>query len=126
MELETANTIFTGEATEADIEKTFKDDLCRGKFAILTKEDGSFLQAAGGMQGPFMVEYCDADKQYMATRELSKSETKEVFMDYLRNGNEWKASYEWKEIEQKSGCAGKTGILLLLISSGITAVFSIT
>ena len=126
MELETANSISASEATEADIERCFKDDLSRGEFVILTKEDGNFLQAAGEMQGPFIVEYREVGIQYVTTRELSKSETKEIFLEYLRGGNEWKTSYEWKKIELKKGCSMKTVLFVIFAVSACSFFQSIT
>ena len=58
--LECAQSFSSNDASEADVNRAFDDDRIRGEYIILTAPDGSFIQAAGEFEGPYVLEYCDA------------------------------------------------------------------
>ena len=121
MRLETENWVAPEEATEEDLIRVFGDDGARGGFVILRSNDGSFLQAAGKGRSPYTLEFFpekDAVRYQQATQ-LTKDQVLAAFIDFLHNGTEWRASHEWRELDEKKGCLptvfASAGVILGLV-----------
>ncbi len=123
MYLEAAQSISAKNATEDDILNAFADDHGRGEFIILFADNDSFIQAAGELDDPYTLEYHDSSgKHFIATAEVTKEEVQVAFLDYLRNGTQWRESRSWHEMKSSKGCftvflltiAMALGILVLM------------
>jgi hypothetical protein len=116
MRLEAENSLVE-EPTEEDLRHIFGDDDARGGFVILTSDDGSFLQAAGKGWSPYTLEFFpdqDAARYQQATTQLTKDQVLAAFTDFLHNGEVWRSSFDWRELDEKKGC-----VPALLISGGV-------
>ena len=121
MRLETENSSSREEVTEEEFCRIFDDDGARGGFVILTSDDGSFLQAAGHGSSPYTLEFFsekNAPRYQQATTQLTKDQVRAAFTDFLHNGEAWRASFEWRELENKSGFSALLiwgGVILALV-----------
>lgn len=104
-----------GEVTSQTLEEVFADDLRRGEFIILEANENTFLQASGEGDGPYVLEYKEAGKQFQALDQLTKNEVEKAFLDYLRGGSQWRTMRQWKELPEKKGCFKQGATLLLLL-----------
>jgi hypothetical protein len=135
MKLQTARKSYP-DATDQDVEAVFADDELRGEYVVLTAEGGSYIQAAGEGEGPYQLEYRDAEvrKQFQAAQPPEKTDVRGAFLDFLRGGSTWRER-EWKEIEvrgfrdtrmmdeaEKRGCLG----VLLALVSWLTAALALS
>jgi hypothetical protein len=121
MKLETENSGVEEEVTEEDLSRIFDDDQARGAFLILTSDDGSFLQAAGKGWSPYTLEFFpekDIPRYQQATTQLNKDQIRSAFADFLHNGNTWRTSFEWREVENK-GCLGALVISAVVILGSV-------
>ncbi|MCH8828851.1 MAG: hypothetical protein IID45_04660 [Planctomycetes bacterium] len=126
MDLKTAQSISAKNATQEQIENAFADDQGRGEFIILATDDGSFIQAAGEMDGPYFLEYRDesSDKHFRSTKEVTKKQVKAAFLDYFRGGSTWRESFIWEEIESSKGCFAVflLTLVIAIMIGGLTGI----
>ncbi|MEM7317366.1 MAG: hypothetical protein AAF497_29930 [Planctomycetota bacterium] len=124
MHLECAQGSGANPARPQDIEEVFRDDQRRGEFAILTDEDGSFVQVAGQGEGPFTVEFFDkaSDQHWVAAKRHSKNEALSVFLAFAKGERSWRDSIEWTELDSKSGGCRNQAALLVLALTGLAVI----
>jgi hypothetical protein len=125
MRLETENSDFREEATDEDLARIFDDDDARGDFVILTADDGSFLQAAGKGWSPYTLEFFpekDSPRYQQATTQLNKDHIRSAFAAFLHNDHAWRASFEWREVENK-GCLGALVIPAVILLGAVVGYY---
>jgi hypothetical protein len=118
MKLETANT-GVNEATADDVRRILSDWKARGEYAILLRDKETFIQVAGELDGPFVVEYRQEGKQYRADGEFDLATIERDFLSYLAGTSVWKDSHHWHDIKAGMGCL--SGAALIMI--GLIAFF---
>lgn len=101
MELECAGELGRCGATEDNIKHAFLDDRGRGEFMILSRSDQEYLQAYGDGDGPFHLEYREAEeaRHFRAQDEITKEEAKTTFLLYFRNDPQWKSRHPWEPLQ---------------------------
>ena len=126
MKLECAQGPGANPATLKDIEQVFADDARRGEFAILTSDDGSFVQVAGEGEGPFALEFHDAssDSHLIAKREFAKPEVVELFSAFAQGDQSWRDAIQWQPLAESNGCFTKAAIITICAVLIIQALFS--
>lgn len=89
------------DASEADISRVFAMDDERSEHIVLTRDDGSFLHAAGEGDGPYMLVFHDepAKRNYRAHAELSREEARDDMLDFFRGGSLWWDENDWTEVK---------------------------
>ena len=91
------------------------DDDAFGGFVVLAESDDGFIQAANNWtpdddceafieqheSDPWTLEYRDAAtaKHLQVSRNVTLLEVKNAFLEYLRGSPEWRARFEWNEID---------------------------
>jgi len=71
-------------------------------FAILSESELTYLQAAGGVEAGFAVEYQDGttDQHYTATAAgISLEDVVEAFRRYTGGDGAWRTMFEWEKID---------------------------
>lgn len=71
-------------------------------FAILSKDDMTYLQVAVGDGDGFILEYQDGslEEHYIAEdTEISEDAIIRAFAAYLNGDNEWKEAFEWEHLD---------------------------
>ena len=103
MKLETAERIGSKNVTIEELNKAFTDDHGRGEFIILSQDKETFIQAAGELDGPYLVEYREGDAKlhYQCPQDLTKTQVQSLFCKYLTDDSSWKTDVTWKPIEIK-------------------------
>lgn len=85
-----------------------------GKFAILNRSEGDFIQAGNDWQpdeacrafrqshdsDPWVLEYRQGEQQFRAAGLVTLEQVREAFLSYRAGGIEWRNGYEWSELEQ--------------------------
>ena len=99
MELKTAQSFGAKNATEEDIRTAFADDSRRGEFVIIEESDHAFMQAAGELDGPYSLEYREAEHQYYCDKKVSKAEVEAAFLKYLRHDHSYRSDFGWKKLD---------------------------
>ena len=87
-------------------------------FAILTLDDNSFIQVAGGTAG-LVLEYRDSqtDGHFVAKgRELSAEDVVAAFESFASGDDAYKEAATWEPFEQKDGGSGCGSAVLLLVA----------
>ena len=105
-QIECAGSFSSQDASDADIRRVFDSDSERGEFVILTAPNGSFIQAAGEGDGPYVLEYRDeiSGDHKVAQADLTKTQVQDAFLSYLHGDDVWRSRWEWVPVKQKSGC----------------------
>jgi hypothetical protein len=85
-----------------------------GEFAILSASDDEYIQAcsawdpgpecAAFRQGhdgsdPWVLEHREGGQQFQAGGHLALEQVIQAFQSYLAGGPEWRASFDWRELE---------------------------
>ena len=87
------------QATSEEIRELMADDAKRGEFMILEKGDDAFVQVAGDSNGGFALEYREGERMFRCTRNVSRDEAEEAFLDYLDGRDSWKSRFSWEPME---------------------------
>ncbi len=85
-------------------------------FAILTLDDLSFMQVAGGTAG-LVLEYRDAqtDEHFVAKEQgLSAEDVIAAFESFVGGDNAYKEAAKWEPLEEATGASGCGSAVLLL------------
>jgi hypothetical protein len=93
-----------------------------GSFAILGRDDMTYIQASGSMKDGCDLEYQEGSlsRHFRATNaSISLQEVIAAFQDYAAGGSQWQSRFQW-EAEKKSGCLG---VLLLVIVAAVAGAF---
>ncbi|MBX7165454.1 MAG: hypothetical protein K1X74_03810 [Pirellulales bacterium] len=87
MRLSTPHTTIDG-VNATDIQQVFNDAPLRGNLVVLSANEDEYIQAAGELDGPFLVEYRDghAGNHHLMTLE----EARQAFVEYLRRDSAWR------------------------------------
>ncbi len=91
-------------------------------FAILTLDDTSFMQVAGGTAG-LVLEYRDSqtDEQYLATtKELSAEDVIAAFESFASGDRAYREAADWQPIEPKSAAGCGSAVLLMVVLPALT------
>ena len=86
-------------------------------FAILTLDDGSFMQTAGGTAG-MVLEYRDngTDEHFVASGEkLSAEDVIAAFESFASGDGAYKQAADWQPLQEKpaAGCAASSALFTL-------------
>jgi hypothetical protein len=87
-------------------------------FVILTLDDNSFMQVAGGTAG-LVLEYRDSqtDENLVAKgQELSVEDVVAAFESFASGDDAYKEAAEWELLEKKGDAAGCGSAVLLLVA----------
>ena len=70
-------------------------------FAILAREDWTYIQTAFDGDGTFVLEYQDGslEQHYRASRPLLLQEVIGAFQSYLRQDGAWRSGILWERLE---------------------------
>jgi hypothetical protein len=122
--LECAGSCSAGDASEADINRAFDEDRIRGQYAILIAPGGSFLQAAGEGDGPYVLEHREArtNEHVRAQGEWTKEDVREAFLQYRRGDARWRTSRGWEPL--KAGGCFSAVVLAFGLSAALAAVLA--
>jgi hypothetical protein len=102
MKLECAESISSDNATESDIRNAFADDYGRGEYIILFESKDVFIQAAGEYDGPYQLQYIEADDRiYQCIAPVNKEQVEAAFLKYLVHDATWKTDFQWKKLLKK-------------------------
>ncbi len=89
------------------------------EFAILTLDDGSFMQTAGGTKG-MVLEYREnqSDEHFTASGEkLSAEDVIAAFESFASGDDAYKQAADWQPLEEKATGCGSAVLLLIALPS---------
>jgi hypothetical protein len=114
--LECGPAIDHSNASENDIKRVVALDDERGEHIVLTRDDGSFLHAAGEGEGPYMLVFHDeaAGRHYQAQAELARDQVTEALLDFRRGRTKWWDENDWTEVKHSMPWSLWAGIACLL------------
>lgn len=117
--LETAQSISAKDATEDDVSRAFDDESGFGEFVILTSSSGTILQAGGGDDDQYVLEYGDDNEvQFRADGEFSKKQVRVAFLAFVRGDESWRTTHTWKPLERsRAGCFSAIVLLAWIVFS---------
>ena len=101
MILDSANKRFSKDTTVDDIRQALEDVSGRGEFLILSKSPSEFIQIAGEGEGPFLMEYKEANLVHKAKSEASLEAVEKAFTSYFNQDGEYKQMFDWEVAEIK-------------------------
>ncbi len=89
-------------------------------FAILSKDDMTYIQTAGGPNSGFILEYQDGslDKHFTCTNQnLTAAQVVNAFQSYTKQDGRWQQEFEWETagLGTEGGSSSVGTILILLI-----------
>ncbi len=101
-----------------------------GGFAILERDEQTYIQAAGDGEAGFVLEYQDGDTEqhFRATRErISLSEVTKALSSYAAGDGAWKGMFEWARLDEsgfeaKKGCLGAVVMLVAAGGAGVAGL----
>jgi hypothetical protein len=84
-----------------------------GKFAILNKSDGEFIQAACDWRpdeetkaflattgsDPWVLEYRENGRQHGVEGHVTLEQVLQAFQSYLAGGSEWRTAFAWRALK---------------------------
>jgi len=122
MRLETADLDYESidDCTIAEAVRAVAD--LKTDFAILTLDDGSFMQAAGGTAG-LVLEYRDGetDSQFRAQDESLSVEDVTAAMESFATGDHaFKSAADWQLVEEMSATGCGTAVLFVIAIPALT------
>ena len=88
-------------------------------FAILAKDDLTYIQTSGSTKDGCDLEYQEnsVSQHFRATNEaIPLQDVIAAFQDYAAGGIQWRSRFQWEAEKKKSGCLG---MLLLAIVAGV-------
>jgi len=70
-------------------------------FAILARDDYSYIQTAVEGDGTFVLEFQDGslDRHHRAARPLPLEDVTRAFRSYLAGDGAWRSGYEWEPLD---------------------------
>lgn len=96
-----------------------------GSFVILDRDNG-FMQVTGKLPSNLHLEYREGGKLYgHINNDLSSTKVKTIFESYFNNSNDWRNSYQWKEIDLAAGASSKNGCAFVLTSTLLLLLLAI-
>ena len=109
MKLEIENESPVQDPTVEDIEAGIqKVDGKQNGFAILSLDDMTYLQVAGGTSAGFLMEYQNGslDEHYKTSEDVSAEKVIEAFKVFSQGETSWHDQFKWdkEELKQGSGC----------------------
>jgi hypothetical protein len=93
-------------------------------FAILTRDNGGFIQAAGDPAAGFVLEYLEPEQhvQAMCTdKQVSIDSVLSAFQRYAKGDDSWIGEHSWVAEKESQGCLPL--VIFLLLSCGGGASF---
>jgi len=90
-------------------------------FAVLTLEDGSFMQTAGGTAG-MVLEYQDAEsgEQFQVQGEdLAAGDVIAAFESFASGDGVFKTTADWQPIERPAASGCGSAVILLAVMTGL-------
>jgi len=126
MRLETADRVYDSidDFTIAEAVKAVAD--LKTEFAILTLDDTSFMQAAGGTSG-MVLEYRDAktDEHFVAKdKNISAEDVVAAFESFAAGDGAFKDVADWEPFEMKSAAGCGSAVLLAAVLPALAYALS--
>lgn len=125
MRLETSNGATVTNPDERRIDEALQNLAGDDAFAILSKDEMTYIQAAGTSADGFVLEYQDGDtdRHFIASGgPHSLDRASKAFRQYAVADLQWRNDFQWEQQElptSNSGCAGMFLILVLGGAGGI-------
>jgi len=104
MRLETHEGVFADPATAEDVAAAVAGLTAVGEAYVILNDDRlgdeTYVQAAGAVGEPFVVERRDgcAGEHYRGDRRVSADELVALFVGYLRGSPDWSCAIEWHRV----------------------------
>ncbi len=122
MRLETADRVYDSidDFTITEAVRAVAD--LKTEFAILTLEDTSFMQAAGGTSG-MVLEYRNAetDEHFVAKdKGISAEDVVAAFESFASADGAYKGAADWEPLEAKSAAGCGSAVLLAAVLPALT------
>ncbi len=81
-------------------EDTIRTSLaCVDGFAILSRDEMTYIQTFGSAEDGFSLEYQegDTDSHYRCTDDLSFGQVTQAFLSYAKGTGSWKTALQWQK-----------------------------
>jgi hypothetical protein len=93
-------------------------------FLILSRDELTYLQVAGGGEDPFTLEYQDGslERHYRTVRDVSLDSAIRVFMAYRERGDRWHALVEWELVDLRPSSRMRHSLVLGLVGLIVLAM----
>ena len=115
------------DATSDDVSRAIQEILRRGEgFVVLGSAEQHYIQAQGGRDYPFMLEYREGswESHYQATEQtISASDVERAMRKYLAGDDSWKESFTWVLSEDANSKNGCLGVALLFTAPSVYGLF---
>lgn len=87
-------------------------------FLILSRDERTFIQVAGGGGDPFTLEHQDGslERHYRAVREVSLSVVIRVFLAYRDRGDRWRDLVEWELVDLSQPPGRRPSLVVFLVA----------
>lgn len=102
-------------------------------FVILSRHDGSYIQASGTRAKGFRIEYRDdrGQRHYGSRRsDIAHADMIRLFGSYYRQEHDWQAGIEWQEVElepikrRPQPLVGRRNAIILLVAGALLCLGS--
>lgn len=97
-------------------------------YAILSRDEDTYIQMCGDPQDGYVVEYQEGstDAHFQSVRDdLPIDEVRRAFEAYARGDEAWRKMFEWKPLLISTPSRRGTGLLMLLPVAGLLAAWLI-
>jgi hypothetical protein len=91
---------------------------------ILSRDQLTYVQVAGGGDGRFTLEYQDGslERHYRAVRDVSLDSALRVFMAYREGDDRWRALVEWELLDLAPPSRTRYSLMLGLVGFIVFAI----